>query len=192
MNLKTPVTLALAASFATLGACYTGSTAIPDNAPEPIHHDREQDVDPNAQTGDGQRLGGDSPDGNGERNTSGSIDNLLEASGPPTPRNSRRNESNAGTLERDDVLRVIRENEREVEACYDRGLADDPSLAGDITVRFVVTPDGSVSSATIQSSTLDSGAVEACVRQAVGSWRFPAHSGDDVPVSFPFDFAPGG
>jgi hypothetical protein len=53
--------------------------------------------------------------------------------------------------------------------CYERGLAQDPTLAGKVTVMFTVDAYGRVRGA----ATGVTSKVDACLTSALGSWRFP-------------------
>jgi TonB family protein len=94
-----------------------------------------------------------------------------------------------GSLPREVIRRVIRRHINEARYCYERELARDPDLAGRVTISFVISPDGSVASADVASSTLGSDAVESCLSTAVRRWAFPAPQGGGiVRVSYPFEF----
>lgn len=98
-----------------------------------------------------------------------------------------------GSLDREVIREVIRRHVNEVRFCYERELARDPSLAGRVVTHFVVSPTGAVRSAEVQSSTLESPPVEACLTRAIERWRFPAPSGGGiVVVIYPFIFSASG
>ena len=66
-------------------------------------------------------------------------------------------------------------------------------LKGKIVVRFVVTSAGRVGEVSIESNSMSGGEdVAACIVQLIKRWSFPFKPEDDVPVSFPFVFTPGG
>jgi len=99
--------------------------------------------------------------------------------------------SGAGELPREEIRLVIQQSRSRYRACYERGLARDPALAGRVKVRFVIHRDGSVSDVTDAGSDLPDRNVVACVLRAIGATRFPSSEGDDVTVVYPFVFAPG-
>jgi TonB family protein len=98
-----------------------------------------------------------------------------------------------GTLGREIIRRVIRRHINEVRFCYEQDLAQRPSLAGRVSVRFIVSPTGAVQAAGVDHSTLGAPRAEACVAQAVRRWTFPApEDGGLVIVTYPFVFTASG
>jgi TonB family protein len=98
-----------------------------------------------------------------------------------------------GQLDREIIQRVVRENRRGIRACYEAALQRNQELEGRISVRWVISPDGSVAAANVESSTMNSQEVENCLVSRVRQFRFPEpRGGGIVRVNFPFDFAPGG
>ena len=97
-----------------------------------------------------------------------------------------------GQLDREIIARVIREHRREIRSCYESELQQNPDLSGRVIVRFTISPDGSVASASIEESDIGSSAVEDCVTRRVQRWRFPEpRGGGVVRVSYPFVFTSG-
>jgi len=95
-----------------------------------------------------------------------------------------------GSLAREVIQRVIRQNVAAVRYCYESELRREPSLTGRLGVRFIIGPRGTVQSATAQpGSTLQNATVTACVLRQVRRWRFPAPAGGGVVmVNYPFIF----
>jgi hypothetical protein len=75
--------------------------------------------------------------------------------------------------------------------CYQREFDRDHSLAGKITVKFTIAPDGHVASAKIDSSTMKNDAVQSCLLRNVTKMTFPV-SGSGGIVRYPFGFQGGG
>jgi MYXO-CTERM domain-containing protein len=97
-----------------------------------------------------------------------------------------------GPLDKDIIRRIVRAHINEVRYCYNTGLVKNPSLAGNVTVNFVIDGQGKVASSTVASTTLADTNVGACVANAVKRWMFPKPPGGAlVTVSYPFDLAPG-
>jgi len=95
-----------------------------------------------------------------------------------------------GSLDKDIIRRIVRAHLGRVRHCYEKALASDASLAGKVTVSFVIGADGSVTSASVKDSTLASESVESCVLKAVERMSFPKPIGGGVvAVSYPFVFA---
>ena len=95
-----------------------------------------------------------------------------------------------GMLSPEVIRRVVLRNLAQVNRCYERGLAVDPALAGRISVRFVVGPDGTVTAAAVQTSDLPRADVGACVSAAIRGWLFPFPRGGPVVITYPFVFSP--
>ncbi|MBP7685629.1 MAG: TonB family protein, partial [Deltaproteobacteria bacterium] len=72
-------------------------------------------------------------------------------------------------------------------ACYETALARWSALRGTVTVRFIIQPDGTVSTATVVSDTVGDAGLRACITASVVTWRFPAPDGGGlVSVTYPF------
>ncbi|MBW1880694.1 MAG: energy transducer TonB [Deltaproteobacteria bacterium] len=100
-----------------------------------------------------------------------------------------RTESDAA-LSRDEIEAVIKRHRTHIRYCYQQQLATEPRLAGKLTVRFVIAGDGTVSSASIVSSTLNHAEVESCVTKKAMRMEFPAPKGGEVvKVNYPFIFS---
>lgn len=94
----------------------------------------------------------------------------------------------AGGLAREQIQRVISRNRNQVRHCYEQALAHRPDLAGRLTIRWAIMPEGRVSGAQVAgTSDLASAEVEACVVRAIGRWQFPSSAGATM-VSYPFLF----
>lgn len=97
-----------------------------------------------------------------------------------------------GGIRPDEVDRVVKRHLAQIRYCYQRELQKNPALAGKLSVKFTIAADGSVSSATASSSTLEAPAVEACVASRFLRMQFPSVRGGGVAlVKYPFVFAPG-
>jgi hypothetical protein len=97
----------------------------------------------------------------------------------------------SGRIPQEIIQRVVRSSFGRFRGCYESGLRTNPSLAGRVSVRFVIGRDGGVMSAANGGSDLPDPAVVACV---VGSFRglqFPqTDEGGAVTVTYPIAFAP--
>jgi len=92
-----------------------------------------------------------------------------------------------GKLDKEIIRRVIRSHIQEVKFCYESELVRRPDLYGRVTVQFTITPQGSVASSAIESSTLHDSQVEKCIAQSVRRWTFPKpEDGGVVLVTYPF------
>jgi TonB family protein len=112
---------------------------------------------------------------------------------PPAPIKTRQVESvatpqvSAPPRQSREIQHKLRETVQSYSACYQAGLATDPSIEGTVTVRFRIEEDGSVSSATVTKSDLGSKMAEDCLCQVIRSWRFKeGYASDDFQLDFPF------
>ncbi len=97
----------------------------------------------------------------------------------------------SGRLPPEVIQRIVRANLGRIRVCYEAGLKKNPSLAGRVTVRFVIGADGSVSTASAKSD-LSEPLVESCVTRAFQTLTFPKPEGGIVSVSYPLVFSPDG
>ncbi len=81
----------------------------------------------------------------------------------------------------------VRSHLGEVQRCYERGKMDDPDLKGRVTLKIFIAETGAVTSATVDSSSLRSSAVENCIATTVMGWKFPAPTGGPAVISYPFN-----
>ena len=71
-------------------------------------------------------------------------------------------------------------------------LTKNPNLGGKVTIKFVIAKDGSVSKASVKSSTMGNKSVEGCITGRFMRFKFPEPKGGGIViVSYPFIFAPG-
>lgn len=97
-----------------------------------------------------------------------------------------------GALDRALIDEVIKRKMSQIRYCYTRELQKDPTLAGKIVIGFTIARDGSVSTASPKSTTVNNGAVEGCIVQRFRQMQFPEPKGGGiVVVSYPFLFSPG-
>ncbi|TXD38325.1 AgmX/PglI C-terminal domain-containing protein [Lujinxingia vulgaris] len=95
-----------------------------------------------------------------------------------------------GSLDREIIQRVVRQHRREMQHCYEQELQRNPNLAGRITVRWVISPTGSVTIASIAETSMNNSAVEQCMTQRIRRWVFPEPKGGGiVNVNYPFNFS---
>jgi beta-lactamase regulating signal transducer with metallopeptidase domain len=90
-----------------------------------------------------------------------------------------------------DLSQVATEVQRrlgDLEQCYQRQLAVEPTLSGTVVMHWTIAETGEVADTCITSDTVHDDAVAACVNQLVRAGRFPAPQGGAVDVSFPFVF----
>ena len=95
-----------------------------------------------------------------------------------------------GTMDKSLIDAVIRRNMNQIRYCYQRELTKTPGLKGKIVVKFTIAGDGSVSAASIQSTSMNSSAVENCIIGRFKKFKFPEPKGGGVViVQYPFTFS---
>lgn len=87
------------------------------------------------------------------------------------------------------VRAVIRARAPCIRRCYEGGLRACPSLADRLVVRFHVDPDGRVSKAEAQSTTMPAD-VSACVLTEIRALRFPETRRGGITITYPFVLSP--
>jgi TonB family protein len=94
-----------------------------------------------------------------------------------------------GSLSKEVIRRYIRRSINQIRFCYEQQLARRPDLAGRVSIRFVISPSGAVTSSQSAGSTLGEPTVETCVARAVQRIAFPQPEGGGVViVTYPFMF----
>jgi TonB family protein len=98
------------------------------------------------------------------------------------------NEASVATgLDRDQIAAVINRNQGQITFCYEQGLKDTPGISGRVAIDFTISGNGSVSAAQVDSTSLNSKAVEDCMVMRLKTWKFPVPEGGvDVRVKYPF------
>ncbi len=97
-----------------------------------------------------------------------------------------------GALDKALIDAVIKRNMAAIRYCYQKELAKNPALGGKIQEKFVIAKDGTVSSATTGTSTMNNPAVESCINGRFQKFQFPEPKGGGIViVKYPFIFSPG-
>ena len=98
-----------------------------------------------------------------------------------------------GSLSKDLIRRVIHAHRDQIRYCYEQELQSKPHLAGKISVKFVISAAGGVTTAKIEVSTMHNGSVEGCLVSRVRTWQFPKPKGGGIViVTYPFVFKQAG
>lgn len=97
-----------------------------------------------------------------------------------------------GCMDKDLIRKVIASHRDQIRYCYELSLQQAPSLAGKVSVKFLVAANGTVSTAQVeQNSTND--ALGQCLVSRVRTWQFPVpRGGGGYLVTYPFVFKPSG
>jgi pSer/pThr/pTyr-binding forkhead associated (FHA) protein len=97
-----------------------------------------------------------------------------------------------GALDRSLIDEVIKRHMNQIRYCYQRELTKNPALGGKVVIKFVIAKDGTVSSASKKTSTMNNSAVEQCIVGRFMRMQFPEPKGGGIViVSYPFIFSPG-
>jgi hypothetical protein len=92
----------------------------------------------------------------------------------------------SGDLDREIIRRYVKRNYEKIAYCYERKLMSNPGIEGQMSVAFLIAPDG-----TVQSSNGNGfdGEVASCVAGVVKQIKFPRpNNGGPVQVNYPFTF----
>jgi TonB family protein len=108
------------------------------------------------------------------------------------PTVSNRTPTIAGELDQARVDEVLTKYASGIRTCYLKALQAEPTLRGELAISFTITTDGTVSTASVKTSTLGNAPFEACLVQRFMNMAFPQpQGGGNVTVSYPFTFSPG-
>jgi len=89
------------------------------------------------------------------------------------------------------IAQIVKDNRKAVRECFDKAKKDLPDLTGDMTIHFVVDPEGKVKKAELnqERSTLKAPPVVDCSIKVIQGIKFPPSSrGMDTTVNYPFNF----
>lgn len=95
-----------------------------------------------------------------------------------------------GKLPPEVVQRIVRQSFAKYHACYEAGLAKDPTLRGRVSVAFTIDKTGAPTAVKSDASDLPNKDVIACVTKAFEKLSFPAPEGGTVSVVYPLSFSP--
>lgn len=99
------------------------------------------------------------------------------------------NTTNAEARTQTSIKKVIDLESNRLKRVYETWLKRDPSLAGQLKIKFTIMPDGSVTNVTVVSSTTKNSEFDETLVRYVKRWAFPAvDGGSPVEVVFPFVF----
>jgi hypothetical protein len=117
------------------------------------------------------------------------LDRIAALSDPPLIRPSA--PIAMGSMDKEQIRQVIRRNIHQIRACYEAQLAKHPTLAGKISIRFVIAVNGTVSESNVAQASTNNPELETCLATHVRTWIFPNPKGGGVViVTYPFIFKP--
>ncbi len=94
-----------------------------------------------------------------------------------------------GALDSNNLRSVLRRRQSDIQRCYERGLAQNPSLSGRVLIQFTVGQGGQVTDARLPENTVGD-AVGTCIVGRVRRWRFDEPSGGAATVRVPYILEP--
>ncbi len=95
-----------------------------------------------------------------------------------------------GALDREAMDQVVKRHLAQLRYCYQRQLNKDPDIQGKVVVKITVAADGTVSSATIKSTTMNNESVESCLAGRFMRFQFPEpENGKIVTATYPLVFS---
>lgn len=97
-----------------------------------------------------------------------------------------------GGLPPEVIKRIVRQNFSAIQACYEKAMTKDPTLAGKVALRFTIDAQGAVSSAAVGDTTIADADMATCLVAVMRKMSFPApENGGTMVVTYPLNFAPG-
>ena len=97
----------------------------------------------------------------------------------------------SGRLPPEIVQRIVRQSFGRFRLCYENGLRANPNLQGRVSVRFVISHEGSVNEVGDGGSDMPDAGVVSCVTRAFRGLSFPQPVEGQVTVTCPINFSPG-
>lgn len=86
------------------------------------------------------------------------------------------------------ISNVISAHMAGLQSVYNAQLKKNPNLSGKVVVTFSINAQGIVTNAYISSSTMNCPEMESQIASRIYGWKFPAVSGGEVTVVYPFVF----
>jgi MYXO-CTERM domain-containing protein len=97
-----------------------------------------------------------------------------------------------GRLPPEVIQRIVRQNLGRLRLCYEDALRKNPNLQGDLSIRFVIGREGSVSVAQGAGGTIQDPGMMECVARAYRGLSFPSPEGGIVTATQKVHFLPAG
>jgi len=95
-----------------------------------------------------------------------------------------------GGYDKSIIRDYIRRHLRELQWCHQKAIQRNPTVAGKITVKFLIKPNGRVLKAKVVRSTAKDAGLESCLTTKIQMWTFPPppNTGVTAVVTYPFQF----
>jgi len=92
----------------------------------------------------------------------------------------------APTIDNARAQAVFGEHGPDIQRCHQRAKIDNSDIRGKLTMKISISTGGQVTATNIDSSTLHSSALDACIANAVKTWTFPPAVGGTATISHVF------
>jgi outer membrane biosynthesis protein TonB len=123
----------------------------------------------------------------------GSRSNFGTASGTGRGVDARMSRTQAHSRDEAEVYKRVRSYIGGLKYIYNGALRKNQNLKGNVTVRFVITPEGKVKDVALVATTLASEQVVDRILRKIYRWKFKELvSGEDFVITYTFDFSPVG
>lgn len=100
-------------------------------------------------------------------------------------------EAGDGDFDRAVIVRMVRTRRAALQACYERALRNDPTLAGRVVTQLTIEESGHVSGVVSTENGVSDPSVGVCVTRVMQGFRFsPGPEGGTVTYTIPLTFAP--
>lgn len=83
------------------------------------------------------------------------------------------------------VMSVLRQNKRALDACTSAQEDRTPDLAVRVAVKFKITGDGGTTRVVMEPDPSQFSAMRQCLSEAIDAWQFPRFSGPPMPIEIP-------
>ena len=94
-----------------------------------------------------------------------------------------------GHLTKEEIARVVKQNLREIQYCYEKNLMRNNKLKGKLIMEWTIVSTGKVSLVKTRYNSMRSVKVARCVSKNIKKWTFPLpRGGGIVEVEYPFLF----
>ncbi|HTA89871.1 MAG TPA: AgmX/PglI C-terminal domain-containing protein [Polyangiaceae bacterium] len=176
-------------SLVALCAAACGGSSPPPTTPEPAavapsaSASSATDAAPSKPAADEEGWAGENAAKNGDAKPTAAADAPAPSGDAKAPE----------TRTMDVIRKLVMDNRKAARKCYEDARKDLKDLKGDVTIHFVLDPEGNVKSAELnqERSTLKSPAVVDCVIGVIKGIKFPKSSrAMETSTNYPFNFTP--
>ncbi len=117
----------------------------------------------------------------------------IHSEGDAGPKSTHGQSANEPGRTAKDIQTIIANRRDEARACYDKALASHPGIEGDLDIKWVITPEGDVTDASVDTtkSQILEPTVAQCIIDIIKKIKFaPSAKGYETRAHYPFNFHP--